>query len=485
MEGSSILRKKENYFGTGLCIAFVLISFIVAIVLICDADKPYYYNWLFLMPLVYGLSSLICNRIYQYIPQNIGIMLVVGLLFIRMVISPLLLSLGSYSVTIEKNIEENTFGAIMLVCYESVCIFFTLWYCSQKRKRRSNSLKGTLVSRGFRISSKYYFWISVFTLMLLLCIFYTPELITKGYRNVFQIGEKGFTAYEDSQLVDEFGTTFAKKLSLVSGTYLMRIALYLLPAFGIIVCARSKRRLVHGISFGFTLVPFFFIGGTVANSLIYFVELTMMCIILYSGKKLDKRMITIFAFAVCAILAWWIIRSPDGQEMGESLESFSRRFSSYFSGVNVVSGVFNMERSLVYRFRYFMYDIFGTIPFSTTLFGISNVKIQTFFNSYNDSQGQIVPTIAMGYYYFGYILSPIYSIIFATVAYKVGRRIRDDGIHPIRLMRYLMLVFQMSMGIVMYNVEITMTVMWGRQLPLYLLEKLGRVKDKDNFGELL
>ena len=118
------------------------------------------------------------------------------------------------------------------------------------------------------------------------------------------------------------------------------------------------------------------------------------------------------------------------------------------------------------------------MPFGNTIFGTAGeTTVQPFFNMYNDSQGQIPPTIAMGYYYFGSLLAPVYSVLFSLVAFRAGEKIRcKDFDNPFQFARLMYTIFTFSMGIIMYNIEITMTNTLCILLPMAIMEKIAYEK---------
>lgn len=447
-----------------LCICFI----------ITDSDRPAGYGLLFLLPLGFTICSIIFLPIYKAIPNNLGATIIIALFFVRMVISPMLMSFGNYAGTIDLNVSSNTLPAILLICYENLTVFFTLFYLASKS---SNTIyKGAPTIIRQKIKFKYKLALILMLIILGICIIYTPALMMT-YRTIFEIGEYNFTNYEDNWIVKQYGTSFLSKLSLVTGQYLMKAAIVMVPATIIIACSKSKSKIWKWLSLLFVAVPLFFIGGAIARSLIYCVILLMLWTLLYSREKFDKRIIRLLILAGILVISWWIFRSDVTGLSARGWDQFSERFSAYFSGVNVVSGAFNMERTLGLRLRYFVYDFISTFPYGNTIFNISHETIQPFFNSMNDSMGQIPTTIGMGYYYFGILLSPIYSVIFTIVAFKAAEKLVSHNTNPIKYVRLLLTIFQFSMGIIMYNIEITMTMFWTLIFPLYLMERFAYIQD--------
>lgn len=458
----------KNKYLLWLCT--VCASIIVAFYLLINTYQEKGYGLLFLLPLTYGILVFIFHHLVSQIPKNLGVTLIVGLFFVRMVLSPLMLCLGDYRVAILKNVENNTPYAILLICYEALIVFFVLFYLSKKYKKKDFGY-GIKDQRIYSLNHRYKLVLVGILSLLIVCIVYTPELL-KIYRSIFQITDELFANQEDTYIISKYGDTFFRKLSLVTGNYLMRASLIIFPAVLIIATSRSASKYWEKISFLFTLIPLFFIGGAIARSLIYFVELTMLRAMVYN-KKFERKFLIMMFLAAVAIIAWWNFRSSlTGAR--SLVSSLSGRLNAYFSGVNIVSGTFNLDEDIVYRVRYFLYDFISTFPYGTTLFNISHETVQTFFNTCNNSYGQIPPTIGMGCYYFGPILAPVYSAVFATIAFKAGLKLGDKG-HPIRYVRLLITIFQFSMGIVMYNIEITMIYFWTLIFPMYLMEKFARI----------
>lgn len=461
--------RRINVQQSVILLAFVFLSLCTCLILLFDVDKPEYYTLLPLLPLVFGVSSVIFYQLYSVVPSNIGASILILLFFVRDVASPLLLWMGDYSVTITKNVESNTGGAILLVAYETVAVIAVMYHQMYKYRKYGDCICKTPVSR--RVSRRYGFLLFSVLAVLLVCIAVTPSLML-GYRSILQISDKTFTHFEDAYIVAEYGTTFIKKLSLVIGQYLMRSMMVFIPAFFIVLLSRKRTLIRQAISLGFCLVPLFFIGGAIARSLIYVVCLLLLQIQMFSVKVNYKKILGLGIFAALIVVVWWVFRTAVGGSMDSLATSFSQRFSAYFSGVNVVSGVFNLPDELASRVRYFAYDFLGSVPFGTTLFGLSGDRIQPFFNLHNASSGQIPPTIAMGYYYFGPLLAPLYSVVFTLIAFRSGNRIEKVQ-NPFARIRLILMAVYFSLGVVMYNIEIVLSTAFSIFLPMYVIERIA------------
>ena len=129
--------KREYQIGNWITIlVMTTVSLICFVLLLTDSNQPSYYNLLCTLPLSFIVFSLAFYKIFSFIPNNIGVSLVVFLFFIRNVISPLMMYVGNYTSTISKDIAQNTNDAILLVIYENLVVFFVLHLCVIKKQNQ-------------------------------------------------------------------------------------------------------------------------------------------------------------------------------------------------------------------------------------------------------------------------------------------------------------------------------------------------------------
>lgn len=448
-----------------------LLSLIVSVLVVTDSNRPIGYDYLFLLPFSFAVLSLLFQKIFYYIKSNLAIALFLILLFCRLVVSPLFMFLGNYSVTIQLNTDVNTTPAVFLVIYETAVIF-SFFYLKENSKEKKVDDANVKHAR-LKISKAYFLLLGILFLVLVWCVRTVPAVLT-SYRTIFQIGDEFFTHYEDSQVVSKYAVNFTTKLAIVTGQYLMRAVILLIPASIVVLLAKWKKKMIVKVSSFFVcFIPIFFISGEIARSLIYIISLLFMYNVVYTRKGTSKSNLLLF-FGGGTVIIWWLFKN----QSNDVFESFSRRFSSYFSGVNIVSGVFNLPRTFEYRLRYFVYDFIGSVPYGGTIFGISEETLQPFFNSFNYSQGQIPPTIGMGYYYFGPILAPIYSVVYAMIAYNSSSKIgKNAEANPFKQIRLIITTFYFSMGVIMYNIGITLGMYFSLILPMFIIEKFAYKKE--------
>ena len=461
-------------------IVFIIISVLSFTSILLTPSIPRNYALLFCLPLIFGVVTFVFYEIYDLVPYNLGVTLIISLLFVRNVIAPILLVKGDFSSSINVDMNSDCVNySIILLIYEMVCVFFTIWYLKRNTLTSTTSIndsKKLLIDR--KTEKKFIILVLIALAALFACYYVSPQYML-NYRTVFEMTSENAANYEDYMINRKYGTTTAKLLALVIGNYIMRVIILVVPAVIIIVLrSRSKGHispLVKTITLVACLMPMFFIGGAIARSLIYCVCLFMLRDKLFYSDKATKRTVLFLMLGMIVVLAWWAFRDKSSGTGNSNIwAKYSGRVNAYFSGVNIVSGVFNLPESFDYRIKYCIGDVLSSIPFGNTIFSLDGTTSQEFFNSYNSSFGQIPPTIGMSYYYFGFLLAPIYSIIFAVLSFKYGEKFRRQNVHSaVEYIRCLYSIFVFSMGIVMYNIEITLTNAFCILLPMYFMELLS------------
>lgn len=463
---------KLDYKKWLLVISLNIVGLLSSIDILLDNDKPSYYAGLFVLPLCFLAASLIFKDIFLLIPENIGATVIILLFFVRLVLNPLFFSEAGYLETVTINTNRNTVYAIFLSCYEVFAVFATIFFFYH---RNNYAVKNrNKIEHSTKIGNTYKTAICFLLIIAIVCYLITPEIM-EGFRSITHINDQYFTNIENGDLINKYSTSFATKFSMVTGNYIIKILVILVPTFLILQCKSIKNNgWSKVLSFLFCFIPIFFIDGAIARSLIYVVTLMMLRSYVFSSsisnKSQGKVLVIVFAAAVIVLLYW--INRFHHSNANNFLAFISVKISTYFSGFNIISGSFNLPRNMDYRVRYILYDFTETFPYGNTIFHIDHETIQPFFNKHNGTSGQIPTTIGMGYYYLGFLFSPIYSICFAEIALKAGYRIKNE-LNLLPKVRLILTSFYFSMGIVMYNIEITMTNFFCIILPLLLLEKIN------------
>jgi len=203
--------------------------------------------------------------------------------------------------------------------------------------------------------------------------------------------------------------------------------------------------------------------------LVYAFALMLLTCEIYDRKK---KIYKIAILAVAAVVVYFAIRaivvSRTQQNIWEYLSSY---IGSYFSSVANTAANIRIKLTNRESFQYLSYDILSSIPFGNTLFGLENISYQKLFNDVNRSAGQIPTTIGTTYTYFGAVFAPIFSMIFAKLAYNSGLAVKHCE-SAFKKGIYLLLAIYSAMAVTMYYHKIVLVVIIGTLIPMILINKL-------------
>lgn len=461
-------HRKFNTQNIPLFALLIVVSFAATFVMVVK-NVSEVFRWLPIMPAVFALCMFFGLGISDRLLNNLGILFVIAMLFVKMVLSPMLVVLSNYNVVLLPNYAENIDKAIILMCYECVALFVAMWIYVYKHPFRSGFEAKPLNLQSWKLSKIYLVVIILLIVIAIGCILLVPQ-ITMAFRTILQINDPNFASLEYAYIVNTYGTTFIKKLACVIGNDVILILKLLVPGTLMVLTKQmKKKRVAHLISFCCIALPLLMVDGEIARSLYYCLVLFWFHAYLY-WKFNYKRLILALVCAGLFVFAYWVIRFNVNNPGGDMYAYFSKTLSAYFSGVNVTAGVFNMDQSLLVRAKYFFYDYLKAVPFGNTLFGLDVTDTAIYFNQCNGSTGQIAPTIGLGYYYFGWILSPLYSVLFCVIGMYCSDKVRTEK-NPITVLAILLTIVYMALGIGMYGVSI-ITISMVNVIIILIISKL-------------
>ncbi|MDE5562398.1 MAG: oligosaccharide repeat unit polymerase [Clostridiales bacterium] len=443
-----------------------ILSVIVMIVILLDFDKPNHYSLLFLLPLSYICLLIITAQRFKSLLINFGTILIILLEFIKLVLSPLFLTLSGYVEVIHLNVEQNTSAAILLLAYEAIAIAVAFIVPSKKRRISQTSSKS--YRNGIK---KLHVVMIMYTVMLAIMCLISPDILLSHRTFLGVFTDKTFTHMTLDSVVNNFaGSEFQRYVLMLSRFFLLPYRL-LLPAY-LIFCIKYYK-FKHGKfwSFVVSFTPLLFVSDVIAQSIYFTLFLLFLTIYLYHISY--KVTLFVFVTGVCMVGIYFVGRFfVTATDDSNFVSDMSRRLIAYFSGLNITSGVFNQPTNFDNKVQYFLYDFLTAIPFNKTLLGLDqSISTATLFNYANSVSGQIPTTIGMGFYYFGPVFSPIYSFVLAFVAKRFGEKLRAETI-PLYYIIYLYMLFILALGICMYNIEIAFNTIVQAILPIFIIAKI-------------
>ena len=422
------ISKRNFPFNTTIFTLIILVSMVSVSLCLEDMDRPSGYKNLYLLP----LSFLICVATFFFsiisnkkITQNIPNILVIILLFIRNTLTPIVMVWDSYKSSLGIPNSQNVENAIGLITYETVSLFLFLY------------LRKTIFIRKIRFVRKinresYGVFKIVFVGMLLICI--TALILIPEFRTQFySIFTKDITHLIQEEANYNVGTILRVLATL--GDICIGAMRIILPTY-IIYKIALKGQTVKTLILALFCVFMQCLLMNDSNAYILMLMISQFLLVYKLFPKYHKMIIIgLLVFSMAFLIILYINRFML-DHYGASMSLF---LQSYLPSVANTAGIFNIKPK--HNFWQMFIDIFVAIPFKTTLGYTGNAtSINTIWQETNGCKGQIMPTIAGSYYYFGSILSPFLSCLFISIANKANEKLNgEDNVMLYAVYIYLMI----------------------------------------------
>lgn len=453
-------RKSERYI-ISIFLFISVISFFVCFN--CNYKNK---ELLYLLPLGFGVISIIFFDNYKDITNNISKFIIQSLYFIRLSILPLLYSFNIEFQLFEgkASIDENFNLACKLMIYEFLAVQCMMYFYKHNiitlKVKRIHIKNGIDISKGLIICLTAY-------LVFIAIIF--PQY-KENFKSILSLTDVDFTvAFETVKYsVGSWGRILKTLFSI--GFQIFRI---LFPAFLIrqLYELNPKNKCITLVMIGTCILQFSFLTSTFAEAIVSCLAIILYYIHLYPDRR-GKTFLFLGVSTLGMIIIYFSIRYLVKTNVGMyskdngAVTYAAQIINAYFTGIDNVSAIFNIEKGHAYEA--FIAGIKGAIPFNSTLFGARGNKLQYYFNSANKSYGQIPPTIGAGYYYFGILASPIISVLFVYFSlkyYEYSEKLGDS-------LKYIATIFcsiVFALGTVMYSPSITLSWFFSWGIPMILL----------------
>ena len=473
MSGSTLTKTKLSI---NIFTVLSLVSAMMCIALLAQNALqriPAHYSLLPLLPLSCALGFLMMSTVRQR-SGSVSCILLSMMAFIRYCITPFIMIAGDFESLMKLNITLNANNGILLMAYEAIAIFLAITlYC----RRIDKDLYKTAVHKKSKgITFAFFDGIMLIMIIFIIAVaFAVPEVMT-GFKTIFDMAESDFTMVHYSAAQTQAGTLKRALQTLFSMVFqLIRI---MLPLWVIFKMKKNRWADVIICVFAvlFSAIQFVFITSTFAESIISaFVILMMTAYLCPKSKK--SMTISVIVMLVTIVSSFFIVRysvrSSNSLYTVSGMKYVSSIVTAYLGGVDNVAAIFNLTDANKWESLFF--NFYSAIPFNTTLFGLEGEKLQVFYNAANSSYGQIEPSIASGYYYFGPVFAPVFSVLVTIFSLKFDA-IADEteSFWKKTAYKFCMLIF--SLGISMYDVSIVLRWFTNWGIPLILLSLFSRKK---------
>ncbi len=459
-----IVKKQENISFKNSVIIFIS-TLVIILSLFLNINASSTFKYVFLLPFFHGtlmlIFSLMRRPLFKYPVQ---IIVYIGL-FIRNVVTPLLLS-GSYSIQKINVINQDTVNiAIFLMLYETLVIFIILSCNFTKKKYLFKRYTRFIVGSNKNVFT-YIF--GLLLLLLLVLWFLVPE-ISKRYTSIFDLK----TIFNIASNVNKENLSNSSRGLFTIGTMLFNICRFFLSTIALFEIRKKSDKKIVGI-FAILVVFFinlFFVSTEIA--VIFFIAIYLYLITIKLWPE-TENILMLFFFVVGVLGIFFLGFAKSGlNSVDEFIKSIGTILQAYFPGLINMCGVITIPREEVLNI--FFADLYTIIPFRNLIFGIQVINLSDLFNLYNGIEGQIVPFLGETYYYFGIIFAPLLTacLIYFSIKISIKMEVCKD---IIRYSVYCLSIIYLSIGTVCYNMILVGQTFTALIIPLYILSMFSHDK---------
>lgn len=451
-----------------------LIALISTLILLSDTMRPGEYALIPFLPLTFIIMSSILPLIYQYIFKYISITLLLLGYFFKMVILPMVIMLGNYQSLIRNiNVYINMDKAILLMSYEFICVFLMMTLSAGKLNIQEKFSDNKVL---FINNTSKAFKLIIGTLVLFegSCHLLYPQF--KYYTSFFiKVSESEKIAH--SILMSSIKETVPSVIYWIY-IFIFNILQIIVP---MLILQWIKNRCVKknrerlGVLISVIIVGI--VGLTMtsekANSILAAIALLVFMCYIYPKKAKILVGFMIIAGGI-TVFGGLIIKSGINVSVNQGeYESLSGMLQSYFNGPANVATALAMQQ--FEGMKIFISDLGNNTPFLGFLFNHLPTSAKNFnytlYGTWNQAD-QIIPIIGQGYYYFGIIFAPVFSVVIGWIAIKMERNYLCSKEIDKKYI-YIYVSILCSITPIIYNFSIFISLSLSIVFPLIVLARLS------------
>lgn len=455
--------KKRGIYKNALIAVVALFVIVSAVMNTINATPAFKY--VFILPIAHGLLMLLfsfkAEKMFEYPTQII----VYAGLFIRNVLTPLLLS-GSYSIQkIRIENQEIVNLAILLMIYETLVIFVVLARLFEKDEYFEKYNK-VLVVGNYR---------NVFSVVLVLILvisvglwFLVPD-ISMRYSSIFKLD----TVMNIAANVNKENLSSSSRGLYTLGTMLINICRYLLSTISLVYMRRISERSFFGIiaTIGVLIANLFLVSTEIA--VVFFCALYIFLISTKLWPDIKGVLVRLFATGgSVGVFFLAFIKSGMGST-NDFFASMGSILQAYFPGIFNMCGTISLPKGGFFDMLFA--DLYSIIPFRNSVFGLQVTNTSDLFNTYNGIAGQIVPLVGESYYLFGALFAPLLSGLFVHYSIKISKKMRTCN-DMIQYSALSLATIYLSIGTTCYNFILIGQTFTALIVPIMLLSYFSHDK---------
>ena len=439
------------------CIAISIMSMIVCL---CDTDRPSQFSEMWLLPLGHLVISAFLYGIILKgdIIIDIPVLIVSALLTIRNSLTPMMMALDTYRSKVGiANESGDVRLAIIVYLFETAAIMIYI----VQRKTRNKANRSISFNVPFHLASKQIFLIvtGVGVVLSISSFILLPELRTQYYT----IFNSNFVEIVRESVEYEIGAKRALSTAsdlIITGTRLS-LSAYLIYQ----IRKKGDTILQYLLCLGIILAQFFLMNDSNAFIIMFVISLYFLVYKLF--PRYAKK--TIKYLALAAILFGVLIYNHR-IVYGAYRQSSAMWMQAYLPGINnFTAGIDLLDTKIVERVSIFFSDLFAAIPFRSTLFGYNGGLMTSplLWGQKAGALNQIMPNSFQSYYYFGFVFSPLLSVLSVKLAMDIYEKAQRQT-NPCMYVMEVYLVIYLSIVPTMYNLYIFLKMLLSRGLFMWI-----------------
>ena len=469
---------KGHTYGTQFFLGGAMISGFISAIIVwaCTVEK---YTWLILLPISFGVISILFNGVYRLIGKSITVTLLIALMFLKNVIIPIFMALGDGFFAAHVDTASKMLPAVLLEIYEELVVFIVLnWRLKRLGKSISNAYMGVFDVRKDKVKA-----FSLITFIILLiaigCFVLYPQLASYISIGVSGDTDKTIQQVRMQILMKETVPT----LFYYTYTFAVNVLRWIVPAMVMFRLYLSHKRETTKIVLSFLVIGLSVImmTDTVAVSVYIALAFSLLMCKMYPTQR--KRILTfsVLAVGIAGAALLFIKTFGSGEFKNTAIGEIAYMLQAYFSGPENVAVALEINASPsvsetvgdILKFIPYMMYFFKELPSSNIVFN------QTYWGS-TDITTQIIPMISQGARHFTVILAPIYTAIVTNIAIKWETKATNKN----ELLDYAVCAIGcvcFSMAVAMYNgslcIQLYLNYVFPIQLMVWFIKKIS-VKGK-------
>ena len=445
-----------------------MVSFVVTLIVAFEARNTY--PTLFLLPLVFGVSTLIFASIYNLYAKSISYTLLLSLLILKNVVIPFFMALGNGAFNARIDTSKYMDGAIVLEVVEFVTIYFVMHhfylkmrvaYCYANEDRAD-------------INTTTVHTFAALTLILLILVI---ALIVR-YPLLLSYFGVGVSSDTD-QIVSSNLLKAQMRQSVPTNLYylfvysvnLLRWSVPITVIFKTYSKDNTYEWLRILISFLVVIVSVILTTDTVAVSLFIMITMSVLIIRLYPEKKtILFRMFAIISLIIG--ISWLLIKSLN-ERTSDNITYVSNILQAYFSGPDNMAVALAIKKA--FSFEEAVGNIFKYIPFVMYFFRDYTSTNEIFNAVYWGRSGyetQIIPMIAQSMRCFSMLLTPLLTTVVSSISIKQEMKGFSNTINEYALRLAICVCF--AFALFMYSGSLIIQMTLNYIFPIYVVFAISR-----------